>query len=58
VLILGEGESLTEEGEIIKLDEAFEGSDEEEELECKVMGTLGSMGETHTMKVEGKILNV
>ncbi|GAU10042.1 hypothetical protein TSUD_272800 [Trifolium subterraneum] len=29
----GEGESLTEEGEIIKLDEAFEGSDEEEELE-------------------------
>ncbi|MCI08622.1 enzymatic polyprotein, partial [Trifolium medium] len=28
------------------------------EMECKVMGMLGSMGESHTMKVEGRIKNV
>ncbi|MCH86025.1 Ty3/gypsy retrotransposon protein, partial [Trifolium medium] len=57
VLILGDGETLNEEGEIVSLEE--EDADSDEELvECKLMGVLGSMGESHTMKVEGKIQNV
>ncbi|GAU14480.1 hypothetical protein TSUD_250200 [Trifolium subterraneum] len=58
VLILGEGETMNEEGEIVNLEELSEDSDEEEEVECKVLGVLGSMGESHTMKVEGKIHDV
>ncbi|MCH79746.1 enzymatic polyprotein [Trifolium medium] len=58
VLILGEGETMTEEGEIVNLEDVTEESDEDVEVECKLMGVLGSMGESHTMKVEGKIQNV
>ncbi|CAJ2636500.1 unnamed protein product [Trifolium pratense] len=58
VLILGEGETLNEEGEIVRLEEVEDESDEEEEVECKLMGVLGSMGESHTMKVGGRIQNV
>ncbi|PNX59898.1 retrotransposon-related protein [Trifolium pratense] len=58
VLILGEGETMNEEGEIVSLEEVEADSDEEVEVECKLMGVLGSMGESHTMKVEGRIQNV
>ena len=46
LLILGEGESLNEEGEIVSL-EAEESVDGEEEVDavCNVIGVLGSMGE-------------
>jgi hypothetical protein len=57
VLILG-GEAMTEEGEIVNLEEVEVESEEEKEVECKLMGVLGSMGESRTMKVEGKIQNV
>ncbi|MCH90563.1 peptidase aspartic active site, partial [Trifolium medium] len=49
---------MTEEGEIVNLEEVGVESDEEEEVECKLMGVLGSLGEPHTMKVEGRIQNV
>jgi len=58
VLILGEGETVNEDGEIITLEDASEESEEEVEVECKSMGVLGSLGEHRTMKVEGKIDNV
>lgn len=58
VLILGEGETMTEEGEIVSMEDVTVESEEEVEVECKLMGVLGSMGESHTMKVEGKIQNV
>lgn len=58
VLILGEGEEMNEEGEIVTMEEVVKESEEEIEVECKLMGVLGSMGEHHTMKVEGKIENV
>ncbi|PNY16937.1 retrotransposon-related protein [Trifolium pratense] len=59
VLILGDGEVMNEEGEIVNLEEiSLESEGEEEEVECKLMGVLGSMGESHTMKVEGIIHNV
>ncbi|MCI16743.1 enzymatic polyprotein, partial [Trifolium medium] len=58
LLILGEGEVINEEGEIVAL-EACEGEDSEvEEIECKSMGVLGSMGEYRTMKIEGVMENV
>ncbi|GAU23118.1 hypothetical protein TSUD_305660 [Trifolium subterraneum] len=60
LLILGEGEAMSEEGEIIALEELhveYE-ADPVVEGECKSMGVLGSMGGHQTMKVEGKIGNV
>lgn len=59
LLILGEGESLNEEGEIVSL-EAEESVDGEEEVDavCNVIGVLGSMGEYRTMKIGGKLENV
>ncbi|PNX57443.1 pentatricopeptide repeat-containing protein, partial [Trifolium pratense] len=45
VLILGEGETLNEDGDIVA-------------TECKLIGVLGKMGEYHTMKIEGKLANV
>lgn len=58
VLILGESETINEDGEIITLEDAYEESEEDVEVECKSMGVLGSLGEHRTMKVEGKIDNV
>jgi hypothetical protein len=58
VLILGDGEVLNEAGEIVSLEEVPAESEEEEEAECKLMGVLGSMGQSHTMKVEARIQNV
>ncbi|XP_045803285.1 uncharacterized protein LOC123896906 [Trifolium pratense] len=57
ILILGDGEVLNEEGEIVMLEEVDEEA-KEEEVECRSMGVLGSMGEYQTMKVEGKIAHV
>ncbi|GAU42021.1 hypothetical protein TSUD_90550 [Trifolium subterraneum] len=54
------GEAMSEEGEIIALEELhveYE-ADPVVEGECKSMGVLGSMGGHQTMKVEGKIGNV
>ncbi|GAU45146.1 hypothetical protein TSUD_253790 [Trifolium subterraneum] len=51
-------ETMDDEGEIVKLEESNEESDEEVEAECKVLGVLGSMGEYRTMKVEGKLEGV
>ncbi|KAH1034725.1 hypothetical protein GYH30_054917 [Glycine max] len=58
VLILGEGESLNEEGEIVTMEVQKEDSEDEVEAECTLIGVLGSMGEYHTMKIEGKLENV
>ena len=58
VLILGEGEALNDEGEIMAMEAVQPDSEEEIEVECKSMGVLGSMGEHRTMKIEGKIENV
>lgn len=58
VLILGEGESLNDEGEIVSMEEAQSDGEEEEEVECNSMGVLGSLGGHRTMKVEGKIGHV
>lgn len=58
LLILGEGETLNEEGEIVTM-EAEESEDEgEADAECKMIGVLGKMGEYNTMKLEGKLANV
>lgn len=58
VLILGEGESVNEDGEIVAME--MEEVEEEEgiEAECKVIGVLGKMGEYRTMKIEGKLEKV
>ena len=63
VLILGEGETLNDEGEILSMEAMQIGGeklapDEEEEVECQSMGVLGSMSGNRTMKIEGKIDNV
>jgi uncharacterized OB-fold protein len=60
VLILGEGEGVNEEGEIVSLEtqEVLEEEEEEMEAECKVIGVLGSMGEYNTMKIGGKLENI
>jgi hypothetical protein len=57
LLILGDGETINEEGEIISL-EVGDSDEEETEAECKFIGVLVSLGESHTMKVEGKIQDV
>ncbi|MCH91411.1 pentatricopeptide repeat-containing protein, partial [Trifolium medium] len=54
VLILGDGETLNEEGEIIAMEEELSEEEEEIELECKSLGVLGSMDGHRTMKIEGK----
>ncbi|GAU17045.1 hypothetical protein TSUD_105440 [Trifolium subterraneum] len=51
-------ERRAKDGEIVCLEEVAVESDEENEVECKSMGVLGSIGETNTMKVAGKIQNV
>ncbi|XP_058771346.1 uncharacterized protein LOC131644773 [Vicia villosa] len=59
VLILGEGEGVNEEGEIVSIETVEnEEEDEDVEAECKIIGVLGSMGEFHTMKIGGKIAGI
>ncbi|PNX80637.1 hypothetical protein L195_g036643, partial [Trifolium pratense] len=59
LLVLGEGESLNEEGEIVSLEAEEDNEIEEEvEAECKLIGVLGSMGEYKTMKIGGKLENI
>jgi hypothetical protein len=55
IIILGERESINEEGEIVVLEASGEEEEEEPEAECKLIGVLGSMGEYRTMKIGGKI---
>lgn len=57
VLILGEGEMLNEDGVIVTM-EAEESEEEDVEAECKLIGVLGSVGEHHTMKTEGRLANL
>ncbi|PNY02508.1 retrotransposon-related protein [Trifolium pratense] len=58
VLILGDGEELNEEGEIVSMEAQVPTSDEEEDAECKIIGVLGSMGEYRTMKIKGRLQDV
>ncbi|MCI37828.1 pentatricopeptide repeat-containing protein, partial [Trifolium medium] len=58
VLILGEGEEMNEDGEIVVLETEEVEEEEEVEAECKLIGVLGKMGEYRTMKIEGKLTNV
>jgi hypothetical protein len=58
VLILGVGETVSEDGEIVSLEAEVEDEEEEVEIECKTMGVLGTMGEHRTMKIEGTIEDV
>ncbi|XP_057429427.1 uncharacterized protein LOC130722640 [Lotus japonicus] len=59
VLILGDGETVDEEGEIVMLEGEPEVSEEDEAVvEYKLMGVLGRMEEHHTMKIEGQVDNV
>ncbi|MCH87660.1 RNA-directed DNA polymerase (Reverse transcriptase), partial [Trifolium medium] len=61
LLVLGDGEGVNDDGEIISLEtqeKVEEEEDEEVEAECKVIGVLGSMGEYNTMKIEGKLKNI
>ncbi|PNY15662.1 retrotransposon-related protein [Trifolium pratense] len=58
VLILGDGETINEEGEIVVMEGEVSEGEEEVEVECKSMGVLGSMGGQSTMKVEGRIADV
>jgi hypothetical protein len=58
VLILGDGETINEDGEIVSLEVDDSETKEELEAECKVIGVLGKMGEYSTMKLEGKLSNV
>jgi hypothetical protein len=58
LIILGDGEDITEDGEIVRLESVQLDDEEEEALECNSMGVLGTMGGYRTMKVEGVIGNV
>jgi hypothetical protein len=59
LFILGEGESINEEGEIVMLERVeYEEGDEDNEAECKVIGVMGKMGEYQTMKIEGRLEHV
>jgi hypothetical protein len=58
VLILGDGETINEDGEIVSLEVDDSETEEELDAECKVIGVLGKMGEYNTMKLEGKLSNV
>jgi hypothetical protein len=55
VLILGAGETINDDGEIVSLEIDDSDVEEEIEAECKILGMLGKMGEYQTMKVEGRI---
>ncbi|PNY02722.1 retrotransposon-related protein [Trifolium pratense] len=55
VLILGEGEVLNDDGEIVTLEVEDEVVEEETDAECKILGVLGSMGEYKTMKIGGRL---
>jgi hypothetical protein len=57
-LILGDGEVMTEEGEIVRLELDHPVDEEEEVVECNSMGVLCAIGEYRTMKIEGVIENV
>jgi hypothetical protein len=51
ILILGPGETLNDDGEIVMLEgDVYDDVEDEEEVECKSMGVLGSMGGNRTMK--------
>ncbi|XP_045802278.1 uncharacterized protein LOC123895846 [Trifolium pratense] len=52
------GEKLDEDGEIVTMEGEVLEVEEEEEVECKSIGVLGSMGSQSTMKIEGKISDV
>jgi hypothetical protein len=58
LLILGEGESINEEGEIVMMERTDSEEEEDNEVECQSMGVLGSMDEYRTMKIEGLIADV
>ncbi|CAJ2629609.1 unnamed protein product [Trifolium pratense] len=58
LLILGEGETLNDEGEIVALEVEDEEEEEELEAECKLIGVLGKMGECNTMKLEARLASV
>ncbi|MCI35069.1 RNA-directed DNA polymerase (Reverse transcriptase), partial [Trifolium medium] len=58
LLILGEGEGVNDEGEIVALEVGEEEEEEDLEAECKIMGVLGSMGEYRTMKIGGKLESI
>jgi hypothetical protein len=49
---------VKEEGETISLETQEVEEEEEVEVECKVIGVLGSMGEYNTMKIGGKLENI
>ena len=59
VLILGEGEGVNEEVEIVSIETVeTEEEDEDAEAKCKIIGVMGSMGEFHMMKIDGKIAGI
>ncbi|XP_068472156.1 uncharacterized protein [Phaseolus vulgaris] len=58
VLILGEGETVNEDGEIVALEVEDAEEEEEPEAECKIIGVLGKMGEYNTMKLEAQLADV
>ncbi|XP_057438197.1 transposon Tf2-1 polyprotein isoform X1 [Lotus japonicus] len=59
VLILGEGETIDDEGEIVMLEgDQPEDEEEEEPAALKLMGVLGCMAETQTMKLSGQVGHV
>ncbi|MCI10862.1 pentatricopeptide repeat-containing protein, partial [Trifolium medium] len=58
VLILGDGEMVNDEGEIVMMEVEDEEEVEEIEAECKFIGVLGSMGEYRTMKIGGRLENI
>jgi hypothetical protein len=58
VLILGEGEIIGEDGEIVALEVEVSEVEEELDAECKVIGVLGKLGEYNTMKLGGKLGDV
>ncbi|MCI05080.1 RNA-directed DNA polymerase (Reverse transcriptase), partial [Trifolium medium] len=58
VIILGDDETLNDEGEIVVLDAESEEEREMEELECKGLGVFGvssSSSQVRTMKLEGSL---
>ncbi|PNX74124.1 retrotransposon-related protein, partial [Trifolium pratense] len=54
-LILGDAETINEDGEIVSMEEVQSEEEEEEEVQCKSMGVLGTMGGHQTMKIAGRI---
>ncbi|GAU13119.1 hypothetical protein TSUD_174190 [Trifolium subterraneum] len=60
LLVLGDGEIIDEDGEIVALEVGDSDEEEKEEVECKSMGMLEykTMGDYTTMKVEGVMENV